>query len=99
MLGATTGPVTVRADSTGLPSVTFNLAVIDPPIVAPVISAVVGGAQSVPPVTTVSKNANALIFLGTPPVNPVIEPVPTPYPTNVANTCVTIEESPSPSDS
>ena len=95
ILGTAIGPVTVRADSLGLTSVTFNLVVTAPTIVAPIISAVVGAPQSVPPVTTVSKNATALVLLGTP-LSAAPPLGPTPYATNVATTCVTIAGIPAP---
>ena len=99
-LGATLGAVTVRADSTGLTSVTFNLTVTAPVVVAPVITSVVGAAQSVPPVTTVSKNGMVQILLqgdssgpgtigdkrpaGPPP------PPPIPFPTVFNGFCATV---------
>jgi uncharacterized protein (TIGR03437 family) len=101
-LGAALGAVTIRADSPGLNSVTFTLSVIAPPVVAPVISAVVGAPQSTPPVTTISMNGTVLVFLappngttlcqsGTSCTTATFSPPQTPrYATNLANTCVTV---------
>ena len=93
-LGATLGVVTVRADSVGLQSVTFNLAVTAPVIVAPVISGVVGAPQSVPPVTTVSKNGTALVMLGGGPTSGftgvLVSPLTPPCPANLNGTCVRV---------
>ena len=94
MLGAAMGTVTVRADSTGLPSVTFNLLVSAP--VVPVISAVVGAPQSVPPVTTVSKNGTVSIVLASSGGLGILDPPPPPpppalpYPAIYGGYCVTV---------
>ena len=100
VLGANPGAVTVRADSSGLGSVTFNLVVTAPVVVTPVISAVVGAPQSVPPVTTVSRNATVLVlFAGqggaTLCLNGAsgpgcLTPLTPPYPTTILNMCVTV---------
>lgn len=71
-LGAALGPVTIRADSPGLGSVTFTLTVTAPVFVQPVITAVVGAPQSVPPVATVSVNGTVDILLATTPSNGVL---------------------------
>ena len=96
-LGATLGAVTVRADSTGLTPVTFNLTVTAPLVVAPVITSVVGAPQSVPPVTAVSKNGSVLIILagsndpgGVGHSLPSLPPPSIPYPTQYNRYCVTV---------
>ena len=84
------GSVTVRADSVGLTSVTFNLQITVRMIST--IMAVVGAPQSVPPVRTVSKNGTAFIWLADPNSHILamaIEASP-PYPTVLNQTCVTV---------
>ena len=88
-LAAVPGVVTVRADSTGLPSVTFTLTATAPVTVPPVISGVNGAPQSVPPVTTVSRNATALVLLSGTSGTLAAPPV-TPYPVVLNNYCVTV---------
>ena len=104
VLGANPGAVTVRADSSGLGSVTFNLVVTAPVVVTPVISAVVGAPQSVPAVTTLSRNATVLVLFagqggatlclngasGPGCLNGTLTPLTPPYPTKILNMCVTV---------